>query len=395
MDDSRLASKIYYGLSCYALLYIVAAASFYGLYAKYHFAEADPNHRYGNGLVQRGGFERMVEGTADRPFVYRQLLPTIANWIDAGTPEGIKTWLFTPRGFRHMSPVQTLVDSPIATNPVYFFRYLIIYLGNFAFALIATFSIYFVSKAVNAEPQVALLAAIIFMLLYPYIESNGSTLYDLGELAFMAVALLIAIKADWWWLIPVSALGAWNKESFLFFVLTLYPFLRRRASRIATLLQIGVLAAVCFAVYWQGHLRFAHNPGGSVELHWRDQIAFFLDVRGWLVGRWPFERTNGILMVPALTILPIGLLVWSVRRAWPMMSPAMRRHAQIAAIINLPLYFMFCWPGEFRNFSLMNMSFLFVLVTNLTAWFQGFGEGRSHGGSGKIEEQESKAIALT
>ncbi len=327
----------------------------------------------------------MVDGTADRPFVYRQLLPTVANWIDARTPQSIKTWWFTPRAPKNMSPVETLIDSPIAKNPVYYFRYLIVYLGNFAFALTAAFATFYLCKALDMEPPVSLLAAVIFMLLFPYIESKGATLYDFGELAFMAVALWFAIRLDWWWLIPVAALAAWNKESFLFFVLTLYPFLRLRSSRIGALLQIAALASVCLAVYWQGHLRFAHNPGGTIEIHWRDQIDFFLHPRNWLIGRWPFERTNGILMVPALTILPMGLLVWTVWRAWPLMSPAMKRHAQIAAAISIPLYLLFCWPGEFRNFSLMNMSFLFVLATNLTAWFRSLSEGRLQGINEKVD----------
>lgn len=314
----------------------------------------------------------MVEGTADRPFVYRQLLPTIANWIDASTPQSTKTWWFTPRPPKNMSPVATFVDSPIATNPVYYFRYLIVYLGNFVFALIAAFAIYFLCKALDMESPVSLLAAVIFMLLFPYLESKGCTLYDFGELAFMAVALWMVIKLDWWWLIPVVALAAWNKESFLFFVLALYPFLRLRSSRIGAMLQIVVLGCVCLAVYWQGHMRFAHNPGHTAERHWRDQIDFFLHPHYWLFGTWPFERTYGMLMVPALTVLPMALLVWTVWRAWPLMSPTMKRHVQIAAAVNIPLYLVFCWPGEFRNFSLMNMSFLFILATNLKAWFRSF-----------------------
>jgi hypothetical protein len=370
MNRAITGSKIYYRLCCFAMLYIAASASFYGFYSKYHFAEADSNPRYGGG--PRASFEHLVEGTANRPFVYRQLLPTTANWIDSLTPQSIKTWWFTPLRPKNMSPAETFIDSPIAKNPVYYFRYLIVYFGNFAFALIAVYAMYFACKSLGLDSAVSMLTAVIFMLLFPYIESKGATLYDFGELAFTAVALWFAIRLDWWWLIPVTALAAWNKESFFFFVLALYPFLRLRSSRLGALLQTALLSVICLAVYYQGHLRFAHNPGGTVEVHWRNQIDFFLHPRNWLFGRWPFERTYGILMVPALTVLPMALLVWTVLHAWPLMSPAMKRHAQIAAAINIPLYLMFCWPGEFRNFSLMNMSFVLVLATNLRSWVRGY-----------------------
>ena len=373
MDRPRPTSKLYFWICCSALLYLAASASFYGLYSKYHYDEADSNPRYRGGT--RGSFERMIDGTADRPFVYRQLLPTVANWIDARTPQNVKTWWFTPQPPKFMSPVEMFVDSPIAKNPTYFFRYLIVYLGNFIFALIAAFSLYFSCKAVGVEPAASLISAVAFMLLFPFIESKGYTLYDMGELAFMAVALLFAIKLDWWWLIPVVALGAWNKESFLFFVLALYPFLRVKTSRIAAGLRTAVLAGICAVVYWQGRMRFAHNPGGTVEVHWRDQIHFFHHPHYWLVGT--LERTYGILMVPALTIIPTALLVWTVWSAWPLMSPLMKQHAKIATSINIPLYLLFCWPGEFRNFSLMNMSFCFVIATNVTAWSRACCEGSS------------------
>ena len=46
----------------------------------------------------------------------------------------------------------------------------------------------------------------------------------------------------------------------------------------------------------------------------------------------------------------------------------MQRHAQIAAAINLPLYVLFCAPGELRNLSMLYVVLLVVLATNLEEW---------------------------
>jgi len=181
----------------------------------------------------------------------------------------------------------------------------------------------------------------------------------------MAAAAWIALESEWWWIIPVAALGTWNKESFLLFVFTLYPLLRRRYSRFTSLLAVGVLVAVCMATYLPIRHHFAHNPGGTVEVHLKDQVDFYL--HPFQMDTW-IDRTYD-LMFPALSApIPTLLLIWFVWRAWRLLPAWLKRHAQLAALINFPLYFLLCQPGEYRDLSLLYISLLLVIGFSLQSW---------------------------
>jgi hypothetical protein len=91
------------------------------------------------------------------------------------------------------------------------------------------------------------------------------------------------------------------------------------------------------------------------------------------------EKTYGVQTPKAYTLGPMLLLVWTVWRVWGHLPRAVKRHGQIAAAINLPLYFLFCWPGELRDLSLLYVVFLLVVASNLSEWM-----GNSTSGSAPI-----------
>jgi hypothetical protein len=146
---------------------------------------------------------------------------------------------------------------------------------------------------------------------------------------------------------------------------TLYPFFRRRSSRVGAWLATTVLCLVCVAVYYPIRLRFAQNPGGALELHWRDQLSYYMHPLNHLFG---IEMTYGLLAVKAFSVVPMALLAWTFWRGWRYLPATVQRHALIAAAINIPLYLLFCWPGEIRNLSLLYIAFLLILAVNLNHW---------------------------
>ena len=71
MAHNTRAAGLYYTACCFLLYFVAAAVSFNGYYDKWHFNEngvAGEDHRF--------QFEMMVDGTAYRPFIYRQMLPS-------------------------------------------------------------------------------------------------------------------------------------------------------------------------------------------------------------------------------------------------------------------------------------------------------------------------------
>ena len=124
MFNRTLTSRLYHRVCCLVLFFMAAAASFNGFYVACHFHEV--------GVVSGwapDSFERMVDGTADRPYVYRQMLPTLSNWIDRAVPQSIKTRLYDHQGSGPNAYFNAMSYSPTARNKTYFFRYLVLYLS--------------------------------------------------------------------------------------------------------------------------------------------------------------------------------------------------------------------------------------------------------------------------
>jgi len=352
--DEAGSTRLFRRMCLLILLIVVSASSFSAFYQKWHFREQGAR---GTDLVAE--FDRMIDGTANRPYIYRQLLPNVANSLTRVLPEDAITRRVSQRAKDRISVAFNLSSKKYPT------QYLIFYIATYLFALLAAVALYKVCAAANVGEPVAVFAAVVFMLLFPLFGVKGGYFCDFPELFFMAVAVWMALKLDWWWIIPVAALGTWNKESFLLFMFTLYPLFRRRYSRLNSMIGVGVLMAVCVAVYLPIRHHFAHNPGGTVEWHLKDQMSFYL--HPFQMDTW-VDRTYD-LMFPALSApIPTLLLIWTVWRGWRFLPVWGKRHAQIAAAINIPLFLLFCQPGEFRDLSMLYVSFLLILAVNLEEW---------------------------
>jgi hypothetical protein len=350
-------ATLYYRVCCFVLFFIAASSSFSGYYQKWHFAEADmPGDDNWAGIVQ------MLDGTAHRPSIYRQLLPATANYLDRIVPQSTKTALKNWEASDDDLLLYAISQSPTANDPQYFFRYLVIYCETFLFALLAVYAMYLVCTALDLPPPAAVFAPVILILLLPYLMTQGGFFYDYAELAFFALAVWIALRFRWGWLIPIAALGTWNKESFLLFLPTLYPFLRRNSSQLAAATRTLALAAVSLAVLLPIRIHFAHNLSGYSGSWWQAQLEFFLHPRNLLFAT---EETYGIRIVGACTLLPLALIAWTAVRNWKHLPHDLQQHARIAAAINIPLYLLFCNPGELRNFSMLYLTLLLLIAVAL------------------------------
>jgi hypothetical protein len=364
MDRRILGSKLYRSVCCCALFFVAASASFNGFYAKWHFRESGVIAG-GNAAMPREnyGLAEMLDGTAARPFVHRQLVPEIANWLDIAVPERIKN-----------ACRRTLdkwgLNSPLVNSPEYSFRYFVVYVVTFLFAWLSVFAMHLVCRGLKAPSVACVFAPILMILLVPYFLSGGGYYYDYSELAFLALAVWMALKFDWWWLLPLVALATWNKESFLFISLTLYPILRLRHSSASSLVGVGLLALTCAAVYCAILSHFSQNPGGMVAIRLHDQLKFLSDPIPLITGR---DRTYGIPTFRAFSLVPLALIVWTCVRGWRWLPMEIQRHAQIAAAINIPLFLVFSAPGEIRDFSMLYIVFMLLLAVNLTQELKAMG----------------------
>lgn len=360
-----LSPRHYYQVCCLLLFLLAASASSNEFYRRTHFSEA-----HWPGASQRATFEGMINGTAYRPYVYRQLLPDFVNWLNRITPTAVKTYFYHRQMNLSASYISALTTSTVAWDPNYFFRYLLLYLCTYFSAFVAVCAMYLVCRALDLPNPACVFASAVVILLVPYVMSGGGYFYDFPELAFFALTFWAALKFDWYWMIPLVLLGTWNKESFLFFIVTLYPILRQKSPRTNTLLQTAVLGTVSTAVVLWLRWRFAGNPGSTVYYWLPDEFGLLMHPRYLVLAT---REVYGIPMMMGNTVGPILMIIWTVWRAWKHLPLAIKRHIQIAAILNLPLYLLFVQPGKLRDLSMLYITLLIVIAVNLKLWMSDVG----------------------
>ena len=139
---------------CLAVLLIVAAAaSFSAFYEKWHFREQGAR---GTDLIAE--FDRMIDGSANRPYIYRQLLPDLANSLTRVLPVDAITRRVPARAKERIGVAFNL------SSKKYPAQYLIVYIATYLSALFAAFALCGVCAAVNLSQPTAVFATVVFML---------------------------------------------------------------------------------------------------------------------------------------------------------------------------------------------------------------------------------------
>ncbi len=336
--------KYFQSVMVLLLLFFASAASFSGFYTRYHFFETESWNA-------RRCVHKMIDMTADRPYVYRQLVPYLARTIDAHVPEGIKTKLANSKGPNGETVYSAIFDMNISQSSDALFELLCVYIIAFAFCCCSSFVMYLLLREQRFRIIESLLATVFLMLLIPYFMTNGGgEFYDYSELAFFCVSILLVMKKKIVYLIPVAILATFNKESYLFFVISMFPVFSYFYNKWKAILATIGFSAISGVVYMWLRNIFAHSGGGSIEYHLYEQMLYFTNP-GFLWGH--FSLMYGILLPGPLTLIPLGILIALYSTSKARISLYMRRQAIWAFAITLPLFVLFCHPGEARNWSML------------------------------------------
>lgn len=358
MEPSARNSNWFYRVAAVVLFFVVASAV-----SSSHLENGASGWENLPDIIHDSrGFAAMVDGTAERPFVYRRLVPEILNAINAAVPAKVQDKLFELHSKEGVRETEKYFASPLAASRAYFLRfYLQLYL-DVGFIFAGVLLAYQLGLHFGYSRPIALTAAISFYLVTAYF--GPGYIYDYPELAWMLLAVWAAAKLDWWWLLPITAVATYNKESFLFYLVTLYPFLRSRTSTKLATLRLAALMLVSGLVNVYLHYRYRLNPGSVMEQQLEKQLGSLL----YLFIPAGMHKTYGLVLPGNANIVSIVLFGWFVWSGWSLLSSTQRRHALIAAAINFPLYFLFCVPEELRNLSMLYVPILFLMLANLGAW---------------------------
>jgi hypothetical protein len=361
--DSRLASFL---LLC-AFFWIVAAASHSGFMGKWGLRD---NQR---GIVtdkrldpRKYGIESMLDGTAIKPFVYRQFAPILANLAERVTPNGVKEYLILRMGrasdrLSNLGPEQTFARATSAAKPEFRFRYMVVYYLSFFSLFLSLFVLRQIALDVGVGRTISSVVPAILLLSLPYLQTFGGYFYDNIELLFMSLAFLVAIRGSIPLLIAITIPATLNKESFIFYLPALYPLLRRHLSSKMSSVAVGIAVAVAALLNAQLKLHFLASPGGTAELHFVENIKGYLMVSNYFRP----EVTYGIIGPQGAFAGTLAVIVIILFRGWPSCPRYVRQHLLIAAAINFPLFLIFCITGELRNLSLMYVGFVILIAFSL------------------------------
>jgi hypothetical protein len=326
-----------------ALIYLLAAAAgFNGFYQK-HGLQDDSKHI---------SAEMMLNGSAMRPFIYRQLDPWVAEFVATLTPKDIQQKIYihyTNGGVSGLGPNAAMskgVRFYIEYNALYYITF-----GEFLasiFVLRALFLNFVGRMAATVTPA-------ILALLMPVVQATpGGLYYDFGELLFISAAALAAVRGRIGLLVLFTTLGSLNKESFFFFIPSLAPFLHDKLKSFrAAIFIVILLTSISGAIYLALKAKYGANFGQDVDVYLLDNVRFYLDPR----NLFRFEKPYGLFLPRPYSLFWLSCAAAVGLAGWRRADLGIRRHAAIMFAINLPLALLFCASGEMRDFDLCLVGF--------------------------------------
>lgn len=328
--------------------WMVAAASFSGYVGKWGLRDN----------TARFSLEAMLDATADRPFVYRQLLPLIANGADRLVPERIKAQLA-----EKLNPSKVYVKTYGAARPAFSFRYVVVYYLSFLSLLGSLLLLHRIALDAGLGRMAALFAPTVLSLAFPYLQTIGGYFYDTAELLFFCLAYWLVSRGRIAWFFAILIPATLNKETFFLFIVTLLPLLLANYPRRKALAILAAAVLVSGLVNVAVKMQFARAGGSPVEIHLADNLAAYLSPHTY--GQ--MELTYGIMGPRQVFVLTLILIATVFVRGWRGSPKAVRQHILLAAAINLPLFAAFAGAGELRNLSLMFVGFAILIGKALEA----------------------------
>jgi hypothetical protein len=273
---------------------------------------------------------RILTGTADRPYAFRVLLPTVANILapildsHLALRIGIKSEIALGAGFFQ----STLNGSTYPSQVVLILAMMYLSLAGFAVAMRHLIGRLGYSAVIQYVAPPLLLAGTTIFMRFGYI-------YDFTTLFLFSLSLLMMSLQRWMAYLLVFALATLNKETSIFlvliFVLYFFSRLSRRESFLLTILQLGLYGLL------QGVIRivYRNNPGTPVQWHLASQFE--------ALKQSATHLSSGLVLTSACVVAIIAMVIYG----WSM-KPRLLRAAIWILPCFLVLYTAWGYPGEIR-----------------------------------------------
>lgn len=338
--DSCFLNKCIAKIIILFLVLVVTAAGFCGFFSRWALRDGDP----------RFGIDRMINGTAHRPFVHRQLIPKVTKTIIKNLPTNVKTKLANKlQKEMHFNDIFARTKIPKGMILEYYLVVIITFVFFYASVIVLAITL----TKVTGDKISGYLTSLLFALLIPFFEAYGGYYYDFAEIFFLFSAVYLSLNGFWKPLIVLSVFALSNKESFFWFLPTLYPFFSEKYFPRKTTYIIFGCMFLCGIEYLYISQLYSGDAGGATEYWLLKNLKSLVNLKFY----FHFDTTYGLPLGYGFFFLHILYVFWVFRNGWNKLPISLKNHIIIASAINIPLYLLFCYPGELRNLNLLYFGF--------------------------------------
>ena len=274
---------------------------------------------------------KMKNGTADRPYVRRQLVPSLLRTVDhlaaSRTRETANYWLGRKSFLRPLlwdHHTGGAIDSLVCD--------LVWWVSFSLFAYSFEAEALFYSNSDRFQPWQAIGWTVFTSLIVLALLHFYNFIYDPPTLALTTVSLVAVRRERIFHLTIFTALFTLNKETAFIVpgLVGLYRIYRKQADR--ALRQFALLSSIYVVISAALTLHYRHNPGSVTENH-----------LGYLV--WTYTHAKATFAVLCLTgIISYGV---AVARFWKLLPPTLKA-VQSFVPLWIALHVFWGWPMELR-----------------------------------------------
>lgn len=278
------------------------------------------------GAFEPASFSRVLELTAERPYIYRILVPALSKLISSLISSNRIDWLNTTieplsNTFKRLSGGIYPREAAVAL--------IIMFSSIMAFAIVER--IFLADLGFNRK-ELFVFPLLTQMLILP-VNMIAGYYYDLPQLLFMTIGLILLHRRHWTGYLAVLGISSLNKETAAFLIVVFCIYYWSRLPRKNFLHLLVSQGFIIVAIRISMMFLFRVNAGSSLVFTIPDQINIY--------SKHPLALVS--------TLACFGLITYLVFRNWRSKNEFLRASASIGLIIFL-LFVPFGYPLEFRVF---------------------------------------------
>jgi len=290
-------------------------------------------------LDPRFTIQKLIDGTADRPFVYRLLVPQITGALIYATPDWLIQIVNSKLNNLDLAAFIQRANSnrthEIFEHPAELYTHfaLIVVIGLFLAGFV--FTQYKLTRFLYPQSwAMALFSPIIGLLIIPALKFPQISVYDISVVFFAAICAYYMVQKQWWRYLLFFFVATLNKETSIFLIpLFFVNFVTRLPLRLFIRLLIAQIAIYGATKYSINYI-YRNNPGYPLENYFDSHVDAFMRV----LEHYQYQELGTMFSI-------VFLLVYRWRE-----KPVFVRNVLTIFPMIYIAYFWYGFPQEYRCF---------------------------------------------